>query len=731
MRKYAILFGLILSVLLTACKNEKQVTAEEEKNEWAVYWYLCGSNLESDSGSATKDIEEMLSVKIPESVKVVIEAGGSETWNTKEINPKKTTRLLYDGEKLKTLDSLPMANMGEAATLSDFLSFCLSEYPAEHTMLIFWDHGGGSLYGVCYDENYGMDCLTYTELTEAFKTAGNPQFDMIGFDACLMSSIDTISVCREHAQYMLASEQLEPTCGWDYAALFKTFTEDGGVTAEMLGRSICDGFYAGCEKEGMAGSATLCLCDLAKAGPLLEDYERKLYSWFDRVLVSDEEAASLRRSALESENYGANGKSVGYTDMIDLSGYLGTEGSAVDYTFVNLIEDSVTYQVRGESVPRGCGISCYYPLDASLRSVLQYASATAPKEDVSLFYRYMINPDLSDPVSGYAERRNISETDILKNHFRAATVSLSDSPLEFDGSDITLQLGDNVASNLSDVTLRVTGTFEVENTLFSTGDTMFFHMEEGEYPTKEADYTAGTFLFDSTAKKVTIDGVAFATYVGSDSAEQTLLYAPAVIDDRDGVLFFSVSKADGKISFLGAYTGKVHTTGEYTMAGIFSEDEEPADAAEYGMESSLELEPFDYSFTFEELYEYHETFGMIGEPAEMEEYFHGKESESEEETEEDSETPDMENYVYERLSPLSAGQKLTPVYHCRYTKTMDNDETSFFTNWETTDTITYGDRTKFTYEAGQYSDDYERTVCYSYILSDAWGNTAESELFWK
>lgn len=705
-----------------------EATGSSSETEWAVYWYLCGSNLESGSQSASLDLKEMLSVSIPENVKVIIEAGGSREWNTKGIDPEKITRLIYTGNKMKTLEVLPMANMGETETLRDFLSWCVKEHPAKHSMVILWDHGGGSLYGVSYDQNYNMDCLTYTELKEALSLAEGKKFDIIGFDACLMSSVDTISSCMGAADYMIASEQLEPVCGWDYASVMKAFENPGELTAENLGKAVCDGYMSGCEREGLSESATLCLCDLTKAEPLLKAYNDKLLDRFDHVLISDETAATFRRCAVDAENYGANGKSVGYTDMIDLLGFMGTDGKIIDYPFEELVNDAVVYQVRGDAYNRGCGISCYYPLDASLRSVLQYTAAVAPHEDVSLFYRYMINPDISDTVSGYAERRSIDENEILKNHFRTSTLSLIESSLKAsDDGTLSLKLDENVARNLSQVNLKITGVYEVKNTLFYDVDTMYFWMEEGEYPAKSSDFETGAFTFDGTGKRVAIDGVQFATFVVSDTDERTVLYSPAVIDDHDGILFFTVSKSDGKVTFLGAYTGKTHTTGLFTMESVFNKDEEDEqiDAERYDNEAADERTAFDYTFTFDELYEYHEKFGYIGEPYEMEEYFHG----NEEKEEDDNVSSDVTAFAFERLSPLNSGQIITPVYSCIYTKKLEapTKETAFFKNWETTESITYSQGSKLTFETGYYTSDYKRMNLYSYTLSDAWGNNAESD----
>jgi len=49
------------------------------EDTWAVYWYICGSDLESEQNDASNDIAELLKVELPENITVVIEAGGAVT----------------------------------------------------------------------------------------------------------------------------------------------------------------------------------------------------------------------------------------------------------------------------------------------------------------------------------------------------------------------------------------------------------------------------------------------------------------------------------------------------------------------------------------------------------------------------------------------------------------------------------------------------------------------------
>ena len=57
----------------------------EETDDWAIYWYLCGSDLESNYGSATEDLSELMEAELPENVKIVIETASGKMRRWKRI----------------------------------------------------------------------------------------------------------------------------------------------------------------------------------------------------------------------------------------------------------------------------------------------------------------------------------------------------------------------------------------------------------------------------------------------------------------------------------------------------------------------------------------------------------------------------------------------------------------------------------------------------------------------
>ncbi len=265
------------ALMLTAISGCSDVEIAE-KYDWAIYWYLCGSDLESGGGFASDDLQELMEVTLPENVKVVIQTGGSAQWNNDFVDAEKLQRFVYAGDEMELVDEQPSANMGEAQTLADFLSYAKENYPAEKTAVVFWNHGGGSVAGAAFDELYGGDSLNLSELHEAFGSvwdlsSENPPVELIGFDTCLMATVDVAATFSDISSYLVASEETEPANGWYYSHWVKALAENPDMDGVELGKIICDTYYAGCEVAGTQDNTTLSVTDLSKIKPLLEAYE--------------------------------------------------------------------------------------------------------------------------------------------------------------------------------------------------------------------------------------------------------------------------------------------------------------------------------------------------------------------------------------------------------------------------------------------------------------------------
>lgn len=195
-------------------------------------------------GAATDDITEMLSAQLSENVRIVLQTGGSAAWAANEINPNRSQRFLYDSRGFRQIGDEHIRNMGEADTLADFLSFCKKEYPADHQILIFWDHGAGA-FGFASDELYGKDSITLKELRQALETVWQPDeeeppYEIIGFDACLMASVEVAETLHGYGRYLVASEEVEPGFGWNYTPWLEELSASPQMNGAQVGRAIVD-----------------------------------------------------------------------------------------------------------------------------------------------------------------------------------------------------------------------------------------------------------------------------------------------------------------------------------------------------------------------------------------------------------------------------------------------------------------------------------------------------------
>ena len=253
-RFFALLLALMMALSLTACGDEPLDAPDGAADgSWAVYWYLCGSDLESEGGFATDDLSELLEVELPENVTVVIETGGAAEWWNETVDASVLQRYVYSSDGLALVDEQPSASMGDSETLADFLRFAKENYPADRTAVVFWNHGGGSVSGASFDELYDYDSLTLDEMYAAFTEVWEPSLEtgqqpleLVGFDTCLMATVDVAYTFCDLSRYLVASEETEPANGWYYSRWVGALADDPSMDGAALGRVICDAYYEGC-----------------------------------------------------------------------------------------------------------------------------------------------------------------------------------------------------------------------------------------------------------------------------------------------------------------------------------------------------------------------------------------------------------------------------------------------------------------------------------------------------
>lgn len=205
--------------------------------------YMVGSDLESEYGNASLDLEEMQeALPDPGDHNILVYAGGASEWQTAGLSAEEDSILQLTENGFQTISTNDVQNMGEAETLSNFIQYGMSNCDTDKYSLILWNHGAGPVFGFGLDENYS-DLLSLTEMQEALEDsvgASGKKLEMIGFDACLMSSLEVADVFSDYANYLVSSQETEPGWGWNYAFLSELAEPD--MDGAHMGKSIIDAY---------------------------------------------------------------------------------------------------------------------------------------------------------------------------------------------------------------------------------------------------------------------------------------------------------------------------------------------------------------------------------------------------------------------------------------------------------------------------------------------------------
>ena len=363
MRFLVCIFCVTLLFTSLCCAEE-----EDPLTQTTVMVYLCGSDLESGAtsyGSAYNDVREMLiSGYDTDHTNVVIMAGGTSKWSEgSNLDAAKSTVLtIVPGRgqsilRTKTVEEWELMNMSESGTLSRFLCWACEYAPADRYALILWNHGGGPVEGVCYDENFPGDMLTVTELAQALENspfAAQP-LEWIGFDACLMCSVETAEKVSPYARYMIASEETEPgDMGWNYRFLNGLEQDRDGAET---GRRIVDSYFDGAKNE--YGCLTLSCLDLSEIQALDQSMELFFGSITDQLTI--ESWASISSMRTGAVNFGKfmDNSSYDMVDIVSLCRCYSDMFPEQCETVVRAVDKAVVY--ARSSIEGVGGISIYHP----------------------------------------------------------------------------------------------------------------------------------------------------------------------------------------------------------------------------------------------------------------------------------------------------------------------------------------------------------------------------------
>lgn len=358
--------------------------------------YMCGTDLESRSGMATSDLQEMLNATISDKVNLLVYTGGCSGWrnNVVDSNTNQIWQVKDDGMVCLEKD-LGSVSMTDPDTLSGFIRWSAEKYPADRYSLIFWDHGGGSVSGYGYDEKFSSaGSMSLAEIDKALSDGG-VKFDFVGFDACLMATTENALMLTEHADYMIASEETEPGVGWYYTDWLTSLSENTSVSTLELGKEIVDTFVDVCAKQCSGQSTTLSVVDLAEVEVTVPQALSK-FSSDTCDLIQNQEYKTVSNARSGAREFAVSSR-IDQVDLVHLAKNMGTEEGD---ELADVLLSAVKYNRTSSNMTNSYGLSIYFPF----QKVSTVDEAVATYEQIGMDEEYVrcIQEFASMEVSGQA-----------------------------------------------------------------------------------------------------------------------------------------------------------------------------------------------------------------------------------------------------------------------------------------------------------------------------------------
>ncbi len=356
-----------------------------------VMIYMCGTDLESKYGMGTSDLGEMVKATISDKVNVIVETGGCRAWKNNIVSS--SVNQIYQvqtGGLRRLVDNFGTAYMTDPDNLASFIQYCTANFPANRNILIFWDHGGGSLSGYGYDEKQSTGfttaaaSMTLPQIDAALKKGGCT-FDWIGFDACLMATLETAMVCNTYADYMIASEESEPGTGWYYTDWLTALSQNTSASTESIGKVIVDTFVAASQRAQSNAQVTLSVLDLAKMQGTVPAALRS-FSTSTTALIQGSGYQQVAQARANVRQFARQSR-INQVDLIDLCDRIGTaESKTLSAALKGCVACNKT------TISKANGVSIYFP----------YESLNGVKSAISQYNNLGIDSEYTKCIQSFA-----------------------------------------------------------------------------------------------------------------------------------------------------------------------------------------------------------------------------------------------------------------------------------------------------------------------------------------
>jgi hypothetical protein len=262
--------------------------------------YMAGDNNLDPEG--VQDLKEMKKVGSTDKLNIIAQFDRAQGHVARRYYLRKGGIVTGDA-----VASLGAVNTGDPKFLYDFIQWGIKNYPADHYLLVLWNHGQGwddtdlfaaerfrslrrlatgrvrhavfrtpvrlamerakteaDYRAILIDDN-AKDFLDNQEMEKVLADTAlllNRKLDILGMDACLMSMAEVGYQICQSADFTVGSEQTEPVAGWPYDRVLGALARNSEMTSRDLSMLIVEKYL---ESYTEADGVTCSACDLSKA----------------------------------------------------------------------------------------------------------------------------------------------------------------------------------------------------------------------------------------------------------------------------------------------------------------------------------------------------------------------------------------------------------------------------------------------------------------------------------
>ena len=423
-----IVIALVVTAILLFVSTDTFGDSNKKSRTFMIY--MVGSDLESKSSQGTYSLDEIVPANIDlENNNIVLMVGGAKKWHN-FVNPNEISiyELTTNGFEKKQQNEL--LNMGESSTLTKFLDYSYTNYPAKKYDLIFWNHGMGAV-GLEHDE-VSEDFINIYELNEALQASNfkNQKMELAIFYNCLTENLQIASVMSKYANYMLGSEEViylsKLFNRFSFFEQIKTSDDAYDLAKKFITTSdeLIDNYN---ETHVKQINSTLSFIDLSK----IEKLEKDL----DRFINSIDVGRNYYNIAIVRKNIYTYGKTQNNNyDTIDLYSLveaLSTYSTNKELKSV-VQEDIKDLVVMNSSLDDySYGIAIYFPYYSTYRVIETHLSLFENLWPDSSYVSF-IRSFNDIRYNNFRSKRSISESEVneLKNNIR-----INNDNIELDLTD--------------------------------------------------------------------------------------------------------------------------------------------------------------------------------------------------------------------------------------------------------------------------------------------------------